>query len=378
MTQTLQLPRRLEQALASGHPWIYRNHLPQHRLQHGDWVRLHAGASSAIGLYDAESAIAIRLFQSEQIPDYAWAEAQVAQALALRQLMPAATNAYRLIYGESDGLPAIVADRYDRYVVIKTYADSVQTILPDVVKALSKQLKLKGILHRNAADLTPLWGELPPPEVTIEEHGLRFIANLYEGQKTGLFLDQRDNRQYLRQLSRGLNVLNLFSYTGGFSVYALAGGAAQVTAVDIAPAANRDAERNVALNQLPKHTAVTADAFALLQSYAQEGRQFDLVILDPPSLAKNKGQRYSALRAYKRLNSLAMRCVKPAGLLATASCTAQIDAHSFVQMLAQTTYEVGVRAQLIHEAGQAPDHPVALNFPEGRYLKFVVLRLLTG
>lgn len=375
MIQTLQLPRRLEQALASGHPWIYRNHLPKHSLQHGDWVRLSAGASDAIGLYDAESAIAIRLFQSGQIPDYAWTEAQVTQALALRRLMPEATNAYRLIYGEGDGLPAIVADRYDRYVVIKTYADSVQTILPDVVKALSKQLKLKGILHRNEAGLTPLWGELPPPEVTIEEHGLRFIANLYEGQKTGLFLDQRDNRQYLRQLSSGQTVLNLFSYNGGFSVYALAGGAAQVTAVDIAPAASRDAERNVTLNRLSNHTAVTADAFELLKSYAEKGRQFDLVILDPPSLAKNKRQRYSALRAYKRLNSMAIQCVKPGGLLATASCTAQIDAHSFLQMLAQTAHEADVRAQLIHEAGQPPDHPVALNFPEGRYLKFSVLRL---
>ncbi len=371
----LSLPAKLESAIASGHPWIYRDHLPKHSLQHGDWVQIQAGKQVATALYDGESAIALRLFASDGVPDYAWINAQVEKALRLRRLISGDTTAYRLIYGESDGLPGIVADKYDRYIVLKTYASSVEALIPDIVKALAKQLKPKGILQRQDHSLTALWGELPPPEVTIRENGLRFIANLFEGQKTGLFLDQRDNRQTIRHISAGRSVLNLFSYNGGFSVYALAGGAKHVTSVDSAAAANRDAERNVKLNALSEHTAITADAFELLSTYQASGRKFDLVILDPPSLAINKTQRYKALRAYARLNSLAMRCVTAGGLLASSSCTAQVEVSSFINMLKETSQSEGLNAQMIHEASHALDHPVKLGFPEGRYLKFVLLRL---
>ncbi len=377
--KTLRLSPQLESALSSGHPWIYRNHLPTHSLKTGEWVRLEAGKANALGVYDADSAIAIRLFQTSGMPDRQWVHHKVKQALDLRMLLDInQTDAYRLIYGESDGLPGIIADRYGRFVVIKTYSSSVEYLLEDLVWALAKEIKLKGIVWRREKRLEPLWGELPPPEVTISENGLKFIANLYEGQKTGLFLDQRENRQTLRALVKEKTVLNLFSYNGGFSVYALAGGAKHVTGVDISPAANKDAERSVVLNSFSKHhhEAVTADVFTLLQTYGQAGKIFDVVVVDPPSLAKDKSSRHSALRAYKKLNSQALKCLKPGGLLLSSSCTSQISEPEFKKMLAEACAESNLVAQIIHEAGHALDHPVPLHFPEGRYLKFVVMRIL--
>jgi 23S rRNA (cytosine1962-C5)-methyltransferase len=375
--KTLNLGKNLENALRSGHPWIYRNHLPQHNVRNGEWVRLEAGRASAIGLYDAESQIAIRLFSEDVIPNRAFIHERVKQALELRKLVSDDTDAYRLIYGESDFLPAVVADKYGRYVVIKTYSSSVEPILPDVVWALSKELKLRGIARRTERGLESLWGDLPPPEVNVKENSLTFIANLYEGQKTGLFLDQRENRQTVRILAKDKTVLNLFSYNGGFSIYALAGGATHVTSVDIANAANRDAERNVKLNGFDesKHETLTADVFEMLESYTKTRKTFDMVVLDPPSLAKDKKNRYGAIRAYKKLNIQAMKCVKPGGLLVSASCTSQVSSAEFKDMLKEAAQEANVQAQIIHEAGHALDHPVPVNFPEGLYLKFVILRL---
>jgi 23S rRNA (cytosine1962-C5)-methyltransferase len=375
--KTLNLGKTLENALKSGHPWIYRNHLPQHNARNGEWVRLEANRASAIGLYDAESQIAVRLFSEDVLPNRAFIHERVKQALELRKLIPDDTDAYRLIYGESDFLPAIVADKYGRYMVIKTYSSSVEVILPDVVWALSKELKLRGIARRTERGLESLWGDLPPPEVNVKENGLTFIANLYEGQKTGLFLDQRENRQTVRTLAKDKTVLNLFSYNGGFSVYALAGGATHVTGVDIANAANRDAERNVKLNGFDesKHEALTADVFEMLESYNKTRKTFDMVVLDPPSLAKDKKNRYGAIRAYKKLNVQAMKCVKAGGLLVSSSCTSQVSPTDFKEMLKEAAQEANVRAQIIHEAGHALDHPVPVNFPEGLYLKFVVLKI---
>jgi 23S rRNA (cytosine1962-C5)-methyltransferase len=378
--KTLNLGKNLENALKSGHPWIYRNHLPQHNATHGEWVRLEAGRESATGLYDDESQIAVRLFSEEVVPNRAFILERVKQALSLRTLIADDTDAYRLLYGESDFLPGIVADKYGRFVVIKTYSSSVEVILPEIVWALSKELKLRGIAHRTEKGLEPLWGDLPPPEVNVKENGLSFIANLYEGQKTGLFLDQRQNRQTVKTLAQDKTVLNLFSYNGGFSVYALAGGATHATSIDIAGAANRDAERNVKLNGFPEtsHAVLTANVFEILETYSKDRKNYDMVILDPPSLAKDKKNRYGAIRAYKKLNVQAMKCVKPGGLLVSSSCTAQVFPADFKDMLKEAAQEAKVSAQIIHEAGHALDHPVPTTFPEGLYLKFVVLRILEG
>jgi 23S rRNA (cytosine1962-C5)-methyltransferase len=374
---TLRLDSKLEPALASGHPWVYRNHLPPHALRPGDWVRLEAGRAAAVGRYDADGAIGVRLFDWDgAVPDREWLRERVRSALALRRLVPADTDAYRLLNGEGDGLPGVVADRYGRFVVMKHYAPSLAALLPDVAWAIAREVKVKGVLWRREGGLEALHGELPPPEITVREHGLSFIANLYHGQKTGLFLDQRDNRQTVRALAAGRSVLNLFSYSGMFSVYALAGGAKSARSVDVAAAALHDAERNAALNGVADaHETVQADVFAALQALAEAGERFGMVIVDPPSLGSGKVGRHAALRAYERLNAAALRCVEAGGLLVSSSCTAQVSPADFLAVLARGAQSAGVRAQVVHEAGQPADHPVPLAFPEGRYLKFVVLRV---
>ncbi|HHO57608.1 MAG TPA: class I SAM-dependent rRNA methyltransferase [Oceanithermus profundus] len=373
---TLTLDPSLEPALASGHPWIYRNHLPPHRLEDGDWVRLVAGRAEAVGVYDAQGQVAVRIYARAGVPDAAWFAARAGEALALRRKrIPPETDAYRLLAGEGDFLPGLVADRYGRYLVVKTYSAGVRrAVLPAVVKALGRAERPRGIVLRAAGGLEPLYGEPPPPKLTVREYGLRFLADLYHGQKTGLFLDQRENRRTVRELAAGARVLNLFAYNGGFSVYALAGGAAFARSVDSSEGALADAEENARLNGFrERHEGVRADVFEFLNAHEE---RYDLVVLDPPSLARNRGQLRAALRAYTRLGAGALRRVRPGGWLAAASCTAQVSPEAFREVLAEAARRAGVRTQIVHEAGHAPDHPLRPEFPEGRYLKFVVLRVL--
>jgi 23S rRNA (cytosine1962-C5)-methyltransferase len=378
---TLNLGREHEGLLASGHPWIYRDRLPPHRLATGAWVRVEAGRMSAIGLFDAEGQIGVRLFDRSDVPDRALWRARVTEALALRERIPSTdTDAYRLLYGEGDGVPGLVIDRYGRYAVAKSYAASVAAHASAVAEAAGRALGLRGVVTRHGEGLRTLWGSAPPPELSVRENGLTFVANLERGQKTGLFLDQRDNRQTVRGLASGRRVLNLFSYSGAFGVYALAGGADHVTDVDVAEGALADAERNVAANGFAaeQHRTVAADAAEFLRRTRDGATRYDLVILDPPSLARSKGKRRAAQRAYRKLNSAALRVVAPGGLLASASCTSQVGPEAFLEALREAAAEAGVRAQIVHEAGHACDHPVPLHFPEGRYLKFVVMRVLPG
>lgn len=391
--------------LATGHPWVYRNHLRDAgRLASGEWVRLRCGGLTVYGLYDAQSAIAVRVFSRHGAPDREWAAERVWEAwegrAALRDGEPP-TTAYRWIYGEGDGLPGLVADRYGDYVVVQTYADSLKTVVPLVAPALRAcDPSLRGALLRErpadddpaageergqAAEATPsrlrtLWGEAPPADLVVQEHGLLFHADLYQGQKTGLFLDHRENRRTVERLAAGRSVLNCFAYTGAFSLYALRGGAATVESADIGKGLAEAAAANLALNGLDtsRHRFVTEDCFALLDAYAKAGRRFDMIILDPPSFARQKSSQHSALRAYARVNALALRCLEPGGLLASASCTSQVGPEQFRGMLGEAAAQAGVRLQVIHEAGQPADHPVPAGFPEGRYLKFVVARALPG
>ena len=380
---TLTLEPTLETALNSGHPWVYRNHLPKHSLRTGDWVGVKAGNAEAYGLFDEDGQIAVRLFGAAP-PEGKWLETRVRDAVTLRtgligtEVIGPETNSYRLVYGEGDFLPGITVDRYERFAVLKSYTESVSVLVPEVARILGMSLRLKGVVSRDSGETRALWGQLPPPELTVQENGLRLLANLYDGQKTGLFLDHRDNRQTVARFTASQRVLNLFSYTGAFSLYALRGEASHITSVDIAPAATEDAKRNFALNGFDPdaHTFLSTDVFTLLAEYVKRREQFGFVVLDPPSLARNKKSRFAALRAYTKLNAQALRCISPGGFLATASCTAQVSPEDFRRVLGEATVSAGVRAQIVHEAGHAPDHPVPAGFPEGRYLKFVILRVL--
>jgi 23S rRNA (cytosine1962-C5)-methyltransferase len=375
---TLALPDPLAGALRSRHPWIYRDALPRHDLATGDWVRVEAGGEAAFGLYDDAGAIAIRLFSWEGVPDEAWWASTLERALSARSpLEEAGHTCYRLLHGEGDGVPGLVADRYGRFAVLQPHAAALEPRLPWLAKRLRRLLGLKGVGVRREQGWEPLAGEAPPPEETVVEHGLRFLANLREGQKTGLFLDHREHRQEVRERATGARVLNLFSYAGGFSVYALAGGAREAWSVDVAEPALRDAARNVALNDLPaeRHRAVRADVFAALATWREAGERFDLVVVDPPSLARRKRQRSRALAAYRRLNEGAARLVTEGGLLATASCTAQVAPAAFEGAALEGVERAGRAAETVLRGGQPLDHPTRAGFPEGRYLKFVMLRL---
>jgi 23S rRNA (cytosine1962-C5)-methyltransferase len=403
----INLPAQLKDRLAQGHPWVYRTHVPPGlRLPAGAWVRARCGGWSGYALWDAERPIALRVFSEHQPPDAAWVRERVREAWDLRApLREAGCSAYRWLFGEGDGLPGLTVDLYGDFAVIQAYMGGAGELIDWLADALNDvNPALRGVVLRQRPDddqedgetrrqgdepdqarsvslsptrLVSLSGVLPPQQLVVREHGIQFYADLRAGQKTGLFLDHRENRRFVEQISAGRSVLNCFAYTGAFSLYALRGGASAVVSADIGKGLAAAAAANVALNGFAaqRHEFITDDCFELLGRYAEQGRQFDLVVLDPPSFAKSKQSRYAAIRAYTRLNGLAMRCVAPGGLLASASCTSQVGPEDFKQMLAAAGASAERRFQIIHEAGQPIDHPVPAAFPEGRYLKFVVGRV---
>jgi len=379
---TIQLPGFLKRALAAGHPWVYRDHVPRGlSLPSGSWVRVRAGNFSGYALWDERSPIALRVLSAERLPDALWTLERVRRAWELRELVRSGdTTALRWLNGEGDGLPGVTVDLYGGFAVVVSYADAVEPLLPWVVDALGQTTKLAGIVRRRKGEkLELLSGRKPPRELIVSEHGLRFAVDLYAGQKTGLFLDHRDNRRTVGQISAGRRVLNLFSYSGGFSVHAAAAGAAAVTSVDSAPAAMADATRNLELNGLDpdSHEPVVSDAFEFLERSVSQARRFDLVVCDPPSFARERSQLDAALKAYTRVNMLGLRVTEPGGLYAAASCTAQVSPQAFREALAESARRAKRRLQIIHEAGQASDHPVMAGHLEGRYLKFIVGRALS-
>lgn len=386
----IQLPTALKEHLVQGHPWVYRNHIPAGvHLPSGSWAKVRCGGWTGYGLWDANNSIALRLFSERQVPDAEWLRQQVQAAWELRSSLRAkGCTAYRWLFGEGDGLPGITVDLYGDFAVVQTYMEGATVLLDWLVDALKAIHPLQGILLRSQhlRDQSPiegdgktqiLWGNNAPDDLVVQEHGLLFQVNLQTGQKTGLFLDHRENRRFVEDLSADRTVLNCFSYTGAFSLYALRGNARHVTSVDIGKGLAAAAAKNLELNHLDaqKHTFVTEDCFKLLNDYTQQNRFFEVVILDPPSFAKSKQNRYAAMRGYTKLNALALRCVSPGGLLVTASCTSQISPDAFKEMIAAAGASAGRRVQIIHEAGQPSDHPVPAQFPEGRYLKFVVGRV---
>lgn len=365
----------MAQQLWRGHPWVYRDRLPDAPdLPSGTWVQVRCARFTGYGLWDAESPIAVRVFSSLQPPDADWVSQRIRQAWALRMpLRAAGTSAFRWVYGEGDGIPGAVVDLYGHYAVIQTYAESVEAALDWIVDGLRSSADLRGIVHRGE-EIRLLWGRQPPRDLIVEENGLRFYVDLYSGQKTGLYLDHREHRSYLEGWCAGLQVLNCFSYTGAFALYAVRGGASEVVSVDVATPAVAEVRRNMELNGFDAdgHPALVADCFELLEQYAAERRQFDLVILDPPALAHSRRSYGAAVHAYTRLNRAAVECVRTGGLLATASCTAYVSVDEFRSILADAAAGARRRLSVLHEGGQAIDHPVPAHFPEGRYLKFVL------
>jgi len=383
---TLELPAQLKRGLQAGHPWVYRDHVPRgFQAPSGSWVKVRVGSYAAFALWDETSKIALRLFSERGVPDAEWVKDRVASALALRRsLLDEQTSAYRLLYGEGDGIPGLTVDVYGAFAVIVTYADSLETLVPWVVRALVELLRLHGVVRRarvkdgDPPRLEVLHGRLPPRDLIIAEHGLRMQVDLFAGQKTGLFLDHRDNRRFLGELCAGKRVLNLFSYTGAFSLYAARAGATSVTSVDLSQPAARAARANFALNGLDpeQHEFLSEDVFEFLERTRQACTTYDIVICDPPSFANSREQQKNALRAYVSVNSAGLRVLEPNGIYAAASCTAQVSSEAFRGVLAEAAVNAKRRLQTFHDAGHAADHPIFVGHPEGRYLKFVVARAL--
>lgn len=380
------LPEALEARLDAGHPWIYRDHVPpRFRAEAGDFVHVECGRFDAWALWDAESPIALRIFSRQKRPDAGWVAARIDEAWALRQrFLPQGTNAFRLLFGEGDGVPGVVVDVYAGFAIVVSYSPALRQVVGWVAAALSERPEIVGVCERvtrrkdRASELRHLSGEPPPEALLIEEHGLRFEVDFEAGQKTGLFLDHRENRRYLRELSADKRVLNLFAYTGAFSVSCAAGGASHVTSVDIAAPAITAATRNVAHNALPPgvHEGVAQDVFEFLEGAKRAGKHWDIVIADPPSFASSRAELFGALRAYKKLHAAALSVTAPGGLYAAASCTAQVSPDAFRQTLAEGAARVRQRLTVVHEVAHAPDHPYVAGHLEGRYLKFVLSRTL--
>lgn len=379
----IELPRFLEAALASGHPWVYRDHVPRgFSAEPGSVVRVRAGACTAFAVWDASSQIALRIYSTREPPSATWVAARVREAWELRApLRSQRTTAYRWIFGEGDGLPGITVDLYGRFAMMVVYADGLGQIASWVADALRETTELSGVVRRGREGeerIEVVWGRLPPTELLIEEHGVRMRADLAVGQKTGLFLDHRENRRFVGEVAAGKRVLNLFAYTGAFSLHAALGGATHVTSVDVAEQAMVAAQENFRLNGLDAdaHDFVVKDVFEFLDQARRRALTWDLVISDPPSFARQKQQQKQALRAYVKLNSMGLRVTAPGGLYAAASCTSQVGPEAFRQTLADAAARARRRFQIIHDAGQPADHPVFAQHLEGRYLKFVVGRVL--
>ncbi len=387
----LRLRKKLEERLRAGHPWVYAEALEPtpalHRGQPGQVVDIEdpEGRFVARGRLDPTSPIAVRVWtlRADETVDDALVHARVSSALDLRRGLDLGTDladldAYRLLNGEGDRLPGVVADRYGPVVVMKLDGATPLPALPAVVQALTSGLPdLQSIYLRGEESGRTLHGSDPPDELIVREHGARFAVDVVRGQKTGLFLDQRDNRQRIGRLAAGASVLNLFCYTGGFSLAAALGGARHTTSVDQAQPALSAAARTFALNDLDlrDHALIRADVFTYLAEMAQAQRRFDIVVCDPPSFAPNERSLRRALRAYADLNKLAAALVAPGGLLATASCSSHVREEAFLETVSAGLGAARRPARVIGVHGQPADHPSLPAFPEGRYLKLALIRL---
>ncbi|HEX9291341.1 MAG TPA: class I SAM-dependent rRNA methyltransferase [Anaeromyxobacteraceae bacterium] len=390
----LTLQKDLARHLRAGHPWVFRKAVEKapRGLEAGAIVDVVEGERFvARGYYDPLSAISVRILTREpaEAIDAAFWSRRVQRALALRRELVRGTNAFRMVHGESDGLPGVVADRYDRFAVVKLYSAGLGPHRAHIVEALRDAAgELAGVYGRDEVphdeedeDAAPqgrvLWGAEPPERIAVDEHGMRLLVDVRRGQKTGTFLDQRENRRLVRELAQGRGeALNCFSYTGGFSVAAALGGVKHVVSVDVdrdAIALARDNFRENGLDPAD-HAFAAEDAFELLARYKREGRRFQLVICDPPAFAKSQKAVEAAVAGYASLNRAALAVLAPGGLLVTASCSARVSAEQFYDAVKEAAFKARVDLQLVEERRQPPDHPVSPQFREGRYLKCFVYR----
>ena len=387
----IKLKRGREKSLKRRHPWIFSGAVEKATGKAGDTLEVQdaSGKPIALAAYSPKSQIRARVwtFNMKEAVDVAFFRNRVQKALALRETLPAAkhTNAMRLINGENDGLPGLIVDRYADVLVAQFLAAGVERWRDVILDALTEMSGCEAIFERSDAEVRKLEGLEPrvgfargnrnATRCPIIEHGLNFRVDVEQGQKTGFFLDQRENRQRVRALAAGREVLDGFSYTGGFAISALAGGAKRVTAVESSAPALEVAKENLAANPLDASRVefVQADVFSKLRELRDRAARFDLVVLDPPKFAPTAAQVSKAARAYKDINLWALKLLAPGGLLATFSCSGAVPPDLFQSIVAGAALDAGVDAKIVERFGAAADHPVAMEFPEGEYLKGLLL-----
>lgn len=378
-------PRGVER-LRSGHLWVYRSDISSVQAEPGAVVKLtdDRGRFQGRAFYSDKSQISIRLLTRDDVPvDRAFFAGRLEQAAAYRKLVVENSDAYRLVYSEGDLLPSLIVDRYGDFLVVQTLSQSTERLKDIFVNILIEMFSPKGILERNDPKVRllegldqrvgVLHGEIPA-EILSKQNGVTFAHDLAKGQKTGSFLDQRENHWAARRYASG-DVLDCFCYEGGFAL-TLADKCNRVEGVDMASAAIHAAERNRELNSISNVRFREGNTFDLLKEYDEAGRRFQMVILDPPAFAKNRDSLPAARRGYKEINLRALKLLQPGGFLVTCSCSYHVSEPLFLQILAEAANDAGKKILVVERRTQAQDHPILLTMPETHYLKCLIVKTL--
>jgi 23S rRNA (cytosine1962-C5)-methyltransferase len=379
-----------EKPIKQHHPWIFSGAIDRldNSIADGDVIDVvtHRGEFLARGYLNRRSQITVRLLtwdEAEAIDEAFWTR-RLARSIQNRS----AINARRLVNAESDGLPGLIVDQYAEWIVIQSLTLGLDRVKPHVVDALQSLLKPQGIYERSDVEVRGkegldqvtgvLKGSEPPDRIEIEQDGLRFRVDVKRGHKTGFYLDQRDNRRKAQAYCREAEVLNLFSYTGGFAVAALKAGAKSVVSVDSSADVLELAKENVQLNgfAIDDRAFVEADVFSYLRKLRAEGRTFDVIIADPPKLAQSQSQIERAARAYKDLNLIALQLLRPGGYLITFSCSGLVSPELVQKIVFGAALDAEREVQIVEKLSQSGDHPILLSFPESEYLKGLVCRAM--
>lgn len=372
--------------LRSGHPWVYKSDVRSAQAEPGAIVRVtdERGRFHGRAFYSDKSQIAIRLLTHQNVRvDRDFFVQRLQRGAAFRRTVVENTDAFRLVYGEADQLPSMIVDRYGDYFVLQTLSQGSEKQKTLLVELLVELFSPKGILERNDPKVRlleglgqrvgVLYGEVPA-EILAKENGITFMYDLAHGQKTGSFLDQRENHGAARRYASG-GVLDCFSYQGGFAL-TIAGNCQHVEAVDMAASALESARRNQQLNSIANVTFREANAFDLLKEYDEVGRRFQMVILDPPAFAKNRDNLPAAQRGYKEINLRALKILEPGGYLVTCSCSYHVSEALFLQLIAEAANDARRTVAVVERRTQSEDHPILLTMPETHYLKCIIIRVL--
>ncbi|SDM17114.1 23S rRNA (cytosine1962-C5)-methyltransferase [Daejeonella rubra] len=393
---SVKLKKGKEKAVRQLHPWVFSGAIDQIKgnPENGDIIMVTDSNNNflAYGFFNNKSRVAVRLLEwnLETEINESWWRKKIRTAVKHRdELNTGETNTYRLIFSEADFLPGLIVDRYADFLSVQILTSGIENIKHIILDELQKLLSPKGIFDRSDASARAhegmeassggiLLGTEPPEFVSVKENGIFYQVNIAEGQKSGFYCDQRDNRKWVADHVKGKKVLDCFSYSGGFSLNALAKGAKEVISVDSSALALDTLKRNMEINDFNNipHRLIQSDVNKQLRAFREENEKFDIIILDPPKYAPSRSALTKASRAYKDLNRMAMLLLEEGGLLATYSCSGAVDISMFKQIIAWAALDAGKEVQFIQQFSQPADHPVRSSFPEGEYLKGLLCRVM--